>query len=563
MDNRRDRSLLALLAAEVISTTGTEITAIALPWFVLVTTGSPARMGTVLASGFLGMTVLGIPSGRLATRLGPRQTMLFADGFCAAAIAAIPLLYWAGALSFPAIIVLAFGVGAFFPAYNASQSLLLTSLVDDDERGLIRAGGLLGAFNETASFIGPAIGGALVALLGAAPVLLLDACSYVVALALVATFVPPAPAAHAPTDRSIRAGLRHIRRNTTLTRTIAGLALVELSFTALVATLPVVTRVRYEGGAALAGWLLASYGAGSVAGGLLSARARSVNDRTATLAIAALAVSTWPLVAQLPSYGVALAVAANGVCSGLYFPRFFASVTLRTPEPLRARVNAAVTTAISATGPIGFAAAGLLLQQVSLTATYAVIALSATMGAAVVAAVSMLSRAHVEAIDITDPAIAAELLELQRAAYRTEAELIGSDEIPPLRESLNELRGCGETFLAAFVGGNVVGAVSWKIDEETIDIHRLVVDPAHFRRGIGTTLIRAVLGANPDAARAIVQTGEANKPAAALYLREGFALVGTVEPIAGLRVTQFAKVLRSPRQRRAADAKSRLGQSSL
>src|SRR5919204_546329 len=289
MENRRDRSLLALLAAEVISTTGTEITAIALPWFVLVTTGSPARMGTVLASGFLGMTVLGIPSGRLATRLGPRQTMLFADGFCAAAIAAIPLLYWAGALSFPAIIVLAFGVGAFFPAYNASQSLLLTSLVDDDERGLIRAGGLLGAFNETASFIGPAIGGA-----------------------------------------------------------------------------------------PLAGWLLASYGAGSVAGGLLSARARSVNDRTATLAIAALAVSTWPLVAPLPSYGVALAVAANGVCSGLYFPRFFASLTLPTPEPLRARVNAAVTTAISATGPIGFAAAGLLLQQVSLTATYAVIALSAT-----------------------------------------------------------------------------------------------------------------------------------------------------------------------------------------
>src|SRR5919198_1689350 len=213
VDNRRDRSLLALLAAEVISTTGTEITAIALPWFVLVTTGSPARMGTVLASGFLGMTVLGIPSGRLATRLGPRQTMLFADGFCAAAIAAIPLLYWAGALAFPAIIVLAFGVGAFFPAYNASQSLLLASLVDDDERGLIRAGGLLGAFNETASFIGPAIGGALVALLGAAPVLLLDACSYIVALALVATFVPPAPAAHAPADRSIRAGLRHIRRN--------------------------------------------------------------------------------------------------------------------------------------------------------------------------------------------------------------------------------------------------------------------------------------------------------------------------------------------------------------
>jgi ribosomal protein S18 acetylase RimI-like enzyme len=106
------------------------------------------------------------------------------------------------------------------------------------------------------------------------------------------------------------------------------------------------------------------------------------------------------------------------------------------------------------------------------------------------------------------------------------------------------LRGCGETFLGAYLGGSLVGGVSWKLDGDTLDIHRLVVDPAHFRRGIGTALIRAALAANPNATRAIVQTGAANTPAARLYLREGFTLVGTEEPIAGLPVTQFAKVLR-------------------
>src|SRR5262245_60448096 len=119
------RPLVALLSAEVVSTTGTEITAIALPWFVLVTTGSPARMGTAMAAGFLGITVLGIPSGRLATELGPRRTMLLANAVCATAIAAIPVLYWAGALSFAVIVVASFLVGAFFPAYTASQSILL------------------------------------------------------------------------------------------------------------------------------------------------------------------------------------------------------------------------------------------------------------------------------------------------------------------------------------------------------------------------------------------------------------------------------------------------------
>lgn len=155
----------------------------------------------------------------------------------------------------------------------------------------------------------------------------------------------------------------------------------------------------------------------------------------------------------------------------------------------------------------------------------------------------MTSRARVETIDIADPAVAAEVLRLQRAAYRAEAHLIGSDRIPPLSESLDELRACGETFLGAYLYGDLVGAVSWKIDDDTIDIHRLVVDPGHFRRGIGTTLIRAALEASPGATRAIVQTGAANKPAAALYLREGFARVATLEPIPGLRVTKFAKTL--------------------
>src|SRR4051794_17269355 len=90
------RALGALLVAEVISTTGTEITAVALPWFVLVTTGSPARMGTVMAAGFLGMALLGIPSGAAASALGPRRTMLAADLVSAPVIALIPALHWAG-----------------------------------------------------------------------------------------------------------------------------------------------------------------------------------------------------------------------------------------------------------------------------------------------------------------------------------------------------------------------------------------------------------------------------------------------------------------------------------
>jgi ribosomal protein S18 acetylase RimI-like enzyme len=147
-------------------------------------------------------------------------------------------------------------------------------------------------------------------------------------------------------------------------------------------------------------------------------------------------------------------------------------------------------------------------------------------------------------LDVADPSVASRLLDLQRKAYRVEADLIGSDEIPPLRESLAELQSCGETFLGAFVDGALAGAISWKLDGETIDLHRLVVQPARFRRGIGVALVRAALASEPSVRRAIVQTGADNEPAAALYLQEGFARIDEIEPVPGLRVTRFTKRLR-------------------
>jgi hypothetical protein len=55
----RDRRIAALLAAEVVSSLGTQMTWIALPWFVLRTTGSPQRMTWVIIAEILPVAVLG------------------------------------------------------------------------------------------------------------------------------------------------------------------------------------------------------------------------------------------------------------------------------------------------------------------------------------------------------------------------------------------------------------------------------------------------------------------------------------------------------------------------
>src|SRR5436190_9565524 len=132
-------------------------------------------------------------------------------------------------------------------------------------------------------------------------------------------------------------------------------------------------------------------------------------------------------------------------------------------------------------------------------------------------------------LDITQMETAEAVLRLQRFAYRVEADLLGSDAIPPLSEKLDDLRNCNEKFLGMTVDRNLAGAVSWRLTEGVIDIHRLVVHPDYFRRGVGTALVRAVLELEPRAERAIVQTGADNAPASALYLREGFERTDVVD----------------------------------
>src|SRR6476646_8758559 len=90
----RSRTLSALVLAEVVSTTGTAMTFVALPWFVLVTTGSPAHMSLVLAVEIAPMALLGIPSGSLIGRLGARTTMLLSDALPAPLSPLVPLLHW-------------------------------------------------------------------------------------------------------------------------------------------------------------------------------------------------------------------------------------------------------------------------------------------------------------------------------------------------------------------------------------------------------------------------------------------------------------------------------------
>lgn len=132
------------------------------------------------------------------------------------------------------------------------------------------------------------------------------------------------------------------------------------------------------------------------------------------------------------------------------------------------------------------------------------------------------------------------LLDLQRAAYQVEAEIIGDDRIPPLHETSEELLAQPLTWLAAFDDdGDLIGAVAWEETADEVDLDRLMVAPRAHRRGVGRALVKEVM-ARAGERRVVVSTGRDNTPARTLYERLGFTLTGEFEPVPGLWVVNYA-----------------------
>jgi ribosomal protein S18 acetylase RimI-like enzyme len=137
-----------------------------------------------------------------------------------------------------------------------------------------------------------------------------------------------------------------------------------------------------------------------------------------------------------------------------------------------------------------------------------------------------------------DPEQAAGLWALQREAYAVEAALIGDDRIPPLHEDLAALRAAPLRWTGAFLDDRLAGAVAWTSTGGLVDVHRLVVATSAARRGLGSALVRRVLG-SAGGRPTVVTTGRDNAPARALYERLGFRATGDREVLPGLWVTGY------------------------
>ena len=144
--------------------------------------------------------------------------------------------------------------------------------------------------------------------------------------------------------------------------------------------------------------------------------------------------------------------------------------------------------------------------------------------------------------NISDKNLAQAVFSLQKKAYQIEADLIDCDVIPPLTESLGDLMSCGEEFIGFFTEGDLLGAVSYKLTEKLVDIHRVMVDPSHFREGIARKLLLYLEELHGRNREMIVSTEVGNKPACELYGALNFVKVGEELVGNGIALARFRKM---------------------
>lgn len=374
MNARARAPLLALFAANAVSLTGNVAALVAIPWFVLQTTGSATKTGITAFAGLLPVVLSGLFGGALVDRLGYRRTSIVADVASALAVAAIPLLHSTVGLEFWQLVVLVFLGGLLDAPGGTARAALLPDVATGAGWSFERATGATAVVERFARLAGAPLAGVLIAATGATNVLWINAASFLVSAALVAMGVPRPAVERAARKtsyrRELREGYAFLRADRTLAVLVFIVSLTNLFDAVAMIALPVLAHDIYESALSL-GLMTAAGGAGSVLGALAFAAIGHQLSRRAVFTWGFIFVTlSFPVAAFFPPLAVLLvAKTISGLASGPLNPVIDTVFMERVPAGMRGRVFGVTQAAAWVAIPLGVLVAGAVIEAIGLRAT--------------------------------------------------------------------------------------------------------------------------------------------------------------------------------------------------
>jgi MFS family permease len=372
--------LYGLVSAYLISQIGTAMSALAIPWLVLITTGSAAKTGLVGFAEMAPYVLVQATGGPLADRVGLRRTCVIGNAVAALAVGAIPLLDAVDALSLGALVGLVAAAGAVRGLADAATSPLVPGTARLGAFALERAAGLYSAANRTGLLIGMPLAGLLIGATSAPTVVLVDAVSFAVAAAIIGGFVPAAAAPEVEPGPSLTMrgyaaqlgeGLHFLYADRLLLGIVTMVAASNLFDQALTSVLlPVWVRDRLHDPTAL-GFIGGAMGIGALGGVLLGAWLGSRLPRWTTYAFGYLLGASPPFAVLAFSNTLVPVVVVSvvaGVAGGMLNPIIGAVLYERIPPAMQTRVLGTVKASAWIGIPFGSLLGGALTAAVGLRA---------------------------------------------------------------------------------------------------------------------------------------------------------------------------------------------------
>lgn len=376
------KPLAGLVAATAISGLGTGMTMLAIPWFVLATTGSTLHTGMVVAAETAGLLAGSALSGGWVDRLGPRRAAVLFDLAAAAVVAAIPALHHLDLLSAWALTVLAAALGLSRSPGSTARQVLVPDIAARTGVAVERVTSAHDAPEQGAQALGAPVAGVVIALLGAPTSLLIDAASFLISALIIRVALSDITRAwSARRGATWSEGWRFLRGDRTLMAIMTMVAVTNGLNAGLFSVLVPAYGVWVLHSPVSLGAVFAATGAALVAGSVAFAAVGLRWRRWPTIVVCYLLVlgpRAGVFLLQPPLW---VLVGLSGVLMlafGPLNPILGAVKAERAPPRLRARVYATITMAALAGMPLGTALAGALSARFGLMPAIALFTAAAT-----------------------------------------------------------------------------------------------------------------------------------------------------------------------------------------
>ncbi|WP_157014271.1 MFS transporter [Mesorhizobium xinjiangense] len=343
-----NRNFRYLWGATLVSNLGGLIQAVAAGWVMTTITDSPGMVALVQGATTFPIMLFSLASGALADNFDRRGVMLAAQITMMVTSAALALTVYIGSITPWLLLAFTFLIGCGTALHNPSWQASMGDIVKRDD---IPAAVILNSmgFNLMRS-IGPAIGGLIVAVAGAAIAFAINAFSYLPLIYFLGRWRPNYPARNLPRENflsAISVGLRYVSMSPNLLIVLFRAFLFGLSAVAVLALLPIVASDILAAGALTYGGLLGAFGAGAIIGAFANAqiRARLGNETIVRIACLVFALSIGALGVSRNVVLSHLLLLPAGACWVLSLSLFNVTVQLSTPRWVAGRALSIYQTA--------------------------------------------------------------------------------------------------------------------------------------------------------------------------------------------------------------------------